>query len=209
MEQFINKLKNALLLPLPGEEVQYQMAPLNRQRIAVQRLKVSEFKPSAVMLLFCMDELGEHFIPLTQRLDYNGAHSGQISLPGGKFDSLDANLQHTALRECDEEIGINRVEVLGKLTPLFIPLSGFLVHPFVGFCDVKNPPMPYQKREVRSIIKLTKTDLLNDSIIKQGTLDFINKMKIKTPYFEVNEQRVWGATAMMLNELKEIIKTIS
>lgn len=161
------------------------------------------------MILFCSDEAGEIFIPLTQRRDYNGAHSGQISLPGGKSDPLDADLQHTALRECFEEIGINRVEVVGKLTPLFIPVSGFLVHPFVGYCDLKNPEMPYQQREVRSIIKLRLKELLNEATIKQGTIDFMNNMKIKTPYFEVEEQRVWGATAMMLNELKDLLKTIS
>ena len=160
------------------------------------------------MILFCEDDAGKTFIPLTERMTYNGVHSGQVSLPGGKFEHGDADLASTALRECYEEIGVTEIDILGKLTPLFIPVSNFLVHPYIGVSKIKNPLMKNQEREVKTILRVNIHDLLNDNIIKQGSIN-VGEMKIKTPWFEVENLKVWGATAMILSELKEVMKTIS
>lgn len=209
LEQLINRLKTSLSDPLPGADAQYLMAPLHRQRLELEKLNAENYRPSAVMILFCEDSDGTLFIPLTERMTYNGVHSGQVSLPGGKFEASDVDLMQTALRECYEEIGVSEIDVLGKLTSLFIPVSSFLVHPFIGFCRIKNPIMINQEREVKALVKLPVTALLNDATVKQGEVKVMENMNIKTPWFEVEGLKVWGATAMILSELKVLLKTIS
>lgn len=209
LEQLVNRLKKALSETLPGIDAQYLMAPLNRARMSQEQLNTQNYKPSAVMILFCENEKGELYIPLTERMTYNGAHSGQVSLPGGKYEIQDGDLMYTAIRECYEEIGIKEIEVIGKLTPLHIPVSSFLVHPYVGICKIKDPVMINQEREVKRLIKLPVTDLLDERIVKEGTMKVMETMNIKTPWFEVEELKVWGATAMILSELKQVLKLIS
>lgn len=166
------------------------------------------YKPSAVMVLLCEDEKGQTFIPLTKRHAYSGAHSAQVSLPGGKYDERDEDLLNTAKRECFEEIGIAELEVIGKLSSLHIPVSGFLVQPFVARCLVKNPQFTLQEREVQRLLKLNPFSLLDENTRKEGYIDLGAGQKIYCPWFEVEQEKVWGATAMMLSEFKEILKTI-
>lgn len=208
MEQLVNSLKKALSGTLPGIDAQYIMAPLHRERVELEKLKAEDFRASAVMILLCEDERGEIFIPLTERMTYNGAHSGQVSFPGGKYEPSDEDLMHTALRECEEEIGLKDLEVLGKLTPLFIPVSGFLVHPYIGRSRIVNPSMRHQEREVKQVVKLFLKDLKLDSIVKQGEIKVMDTINVQTPWFEVEGLRVWGATAMILSELKQLLKEV-
>lgn len=209
VQQFINKLRNTLQEGLPGQDAQYRMAPSYRERLGAEALGSGQFRPSAVLVLFCKGADESLYIPLIERMPYHGVHSAQISLPGGKFDNADGNLQQTALRECYEEIGIHDVEIIGQLTELHISVSGFLVQPFVGFCKTENPLMQIAEREVKTMLKLKVEDLLNESIIESGTFEVVNRYKITTPWFNVEGHKVWGATAMILSELKELIKTIS
>lgn len=205
MEQFINKLKAELQKPLPGIEAQYAMAPVTRPKYDIENLAPEEYRPSAVLILFCIDENDQMFIPLIERFEYIGAHSAQISLPGGKYEKEDGDLQNTALRECFEEIGLrDEVEVIGKLTRLFIPVSSFLVEPYVAFCKIKTPTFIPHEREVKNVLKLSVQKLLDENTIEEGTVQATN-YKIKTPYFLVEGNKVWGATAMILNELKTIL----
>lgn len=207
MEQIINKIKLKLKETLPGQDAQYIMAPMRREKNDIKKLGEKDFKRSAVMLVICSDEKNNLFIPLTQRYSYTGAHSGQISLPGGKVDEDDLNFTNTALRECFEEIGIenDKIEILGNLTPLFIPVSKYLVEPVVGFCSLKNVAFSKSEREVKKIVKFFLSDLMNENIIKTGLIETTNGEKIKAPYFEVEGLIVWGATAMILNEFKTIL----
>lgn len=197
---------------LPGQDVQFVMAPLKRVRTDLGSLRPEDYRLSAVMILFCLDEHDNWFLPLTERYSYNGAHSGQVSLPGGKFEPIDVITENTAIRECFEEIGVKEeIEIVGKLTKLFIPVSGFMVEPFVGICRRKNPLFSANEREVKTIIRLRITDLLNHSIVRTGTIDLPGvekEMKIKTPYFAAGDYKIWGATAMILNELKTVIAPI-
>lgn len=209
MEAFVQKLKDRIKQPLPGQEAQYLMAPLHRARIETETLKVKEYRASAVMILFCENEEGHIYIPLTERMSYKGAHSGQISLPGGKFEEQDMDLEKTAIRECYEEIGINDLEIIGKLTEIYIPVSKFLVQPYVAICRQKNPTMIIQEREVKSIVTLEMETLLKAETIESGRIEAMHNMIVTAPWFNINGHKVWGATAMILSELKELIRTTS
>lgn len=205
---FIEKLREALQHPLPGMEVQFEMAHVNREKLNPDDLKPSEFRQSAVLILIC--RRGEdHFIPLTERHVYKGAHSGQISLPGGKFEEADETLANTALRECAEEIGLrDHIELLGELTPVFIPVSGFKVQPFVAYLTLPDPPYELNATEVQHLIELKIGDLLDPGMVKQTTIEPVPGYKIKTPYFDVQGKILWGATAMILNEFKAVLSKL-
>ena len=194
---------------LPGEDAQQLMAPQHRPRYTADTINSNAYRPSAVLVLLCEDTDENIFIPLIERMTYSGAHSAQISLPGGKYDKEDADLQQTAIRECYEEIGIKDIEVLWPLTRMHIPVSSFLVHPFIGFCTLKDPVMKIHEREVKSLLKLSLPELLNENTVKQGVIDINEQLKIQTPWFDVHGHRVWGATAMILSEVKELLKLTS
>lgn len=208
MEQIINKIKLKLNETLPGEDAQFLMAPVDRRRVNIESFEETDFKRSAVMLALCRDESDNWYIPLTERFAYDGVHSGQVSFPGGKFDEGDINYEHTAARECFEEIGIRNIEIVGNLTKLFIPVSKFLVQPVVGFCPEKNVELHKNPREVKTIIKLYLNSLMNENIVRSGMVKTRNEQKIEAPYFEVEGLKVWGATAMILSEFKTVLKTI-
>jgi 8-oxo-dGTP pyrophosphatase MutT (NUDIX family) len=203
-ESLIQLLKN----PLPGETAQWRMAHLKREQVSETEYTRRNAKKSAVIILICKEE-EEFFIPLTQRFEYNGAHSNQVSLPGGKFEESDEMLVNTAIRECNEEIGVEaNIEILTALTPVYIPVSNFLVQPFVGMYEVTNPIFIPQATEVKKILKLKINELLNDTIEKEAMVEPAPGYKFKTPYFEVEGQIVWGATAMILSEFKAVLKSV-
>jgi len=161
-------------------------------------------REGAVLLLLYMKD-GELFFPLIQRHEYKGVHSNQVSLPGGKVEIGDDNLLHTAIRETEEEIGVPRklIENFGALTELYIPPSNFMVSPFVGFIS-GEPTFVKEEREVKEILEVSLLDFLENSPIKETEVIIGDGIKLKTPYFELNNKVVWGATAAILQEFKEI-----
>lgn len=202
---FIIHLKEQLQGTLPGVDAQYEMAHINRERIIHQDLKQDSFRNSAVLLLLTQRD-GEFFIPLTERHTYNGAHSGQVSFPGGKKEEHDTSLSDTALRECGEEIGVNKhIEIIGELTPIYIPVSRFLVNPFVGVYTGENIKYSLNNNEVKSLLELSISDLKKPELIKHTVVEPSPGYKLKTPYFDVRGKIVWGATAMILNEFKKLL----
>jgi 8-oxo-dGTP pyrophosphatase MutT (NUDIX family) len=143
---------------------------------------------------------------LIERMTYNGHHSGQIAFPGGKVEPTDRDLQETALREFFEETGADITPtVIGKLTPVYIPISKFMVQPFVSYVEQK-PNFSASAYEVNALIEWEIDHLLNPNIIKETTVEPMPGYKLKTPYFDVQGKVLWGATAMMLNELKWVLK---
>lgn len=200
---FISKLRIQMKKNLPGEAAQLKMAPSYRHLIPPG----DKLGDAGVMLLIypLSGELNTVFM---QRTVYPGAHSGQISFPGGRFEPEDSDLATTALRETEEEFGIaaKDIEVLGKLTPLHIPVSRMEVHPFVGFLAERPAFLP-NPQEVERLIEIKIADLLQPSIIKTKP-KLYNDFKGSIPYFEVHENQVWGATAMILSEFLEIIRRI-
>lgn len=169
----------------------------------------SDYRLSAVMIMICRNQADQLYFPLIERMAYKGVHSGQIALPGGKHEAQDGSLEQTALRECYEEIGVSPSGIIGKLSPLAISVSGFLVHPFVGFYDGTSPALRQQEREVKSIIELPLEGLMNDALVKEGEVRVSDSFRMKTPYFAVEGNMVWGATAMILSELKTVLRSIS
>ncbi|WP_343852875.1 CoA pyrophosphatase [Algoriphagus jejuensis] len=160
---------------------------------------------SGVLILFYPD--GEDtFFPLIKRPEYPGFHSGQMAFPGGKMEKSDENIIQTALREAEEEVGVDRhqVRIIGKLTDLFIPTSNFLVSPVVGFLD-ERPEFVAEKNEVSRIVQTDLKTLFSRETRKQTLLEIGTHIKLDTPYFEIDGEVVWGATAMILNELIQIL----
>ena len=143
---------------------------------------------------------------LTQRASYNGTHSAQISFPGGKVEDKDINLQETALRETFEEVGIEEkhITIIRKITDVFIPPSNFLATPFIGFSTTK--PIIKINHEVDHTFDVKLSDLLNDENISIINITTSYANKIDVPCFKLNNYIVWGATAMILNEIKELLK---
>lgn len=207
----MNKLKaylfEELKKELPGKLAQIEAIPY--RKIDYGTFSMNNAKKSAVLIMFYLKENEPHIV-LIQRPVYEGAHSGQIAFPGGKIDELDKDIVYTALREANEEIGIvmNDVDVIGRLTDMYIPVSNFLVTPIVGFVDYLPDFIP-DEREVAEIIDLKVTDLTN--IKELGTTNVIlaNKIPVKAPCFDFNSKIVWGATAVMLNEMRWILKDYS
>ena len=193
---------------LPGEASHELMAPYKRTKASSIINSKKEPKLSAVLMLIYPKNDIPHFT-LIQRTAYKGTHGGQISFPGGKQEA-EESLKETALRETFEEIGVapDKIQVLGEITQIYIPPSNFLVSPFVGFVDFE-PVFTPEVKEVEEIIEVKISDLTDDSNIKQKKIK-VGKytetpVLIDVPYFDLNHNTVWGATATILSEVRQMI----
>ncbi len=203
---FIENLKTNLQKPLPGVEAQFEMAHVKREKVLANSDESQKYRPSAVLILLFPNEQNQISVLLIERMTYNGHHSGQIAFPGGKAEPSDKDLEETALREFFEETGADvSPTVIGQLTPVYIPVSKFMVQPFVSFVEQK-PNFSASAYEVNELIEWEINHLLDPDIIKETIIEPTPGYKIKTPYFDVQGKVLWGATAMMLNELKWLLK---
>jgi len=205
--EFINRLKRELALPLPGMNVQLRMTSNRRVREMMEFRKPGQaIKSSVLVLLFPGKENAQPTFVVTLRPTYEGIHSGQISLPGGRFELTDENLIQTALRETDEEIGVDPAEVtiIGQLTELYIPPSNYLVQPYVGFTS-GSPVFHPQPKEVEQIIEIPVRQLLDEQNVVEKEIS-VAGIQFSTPSFVIDGTTIWGATAMILNEFKEILR---
>ncbi len=161
-------------------------------------------KLASVCILFYPHK-GEPHVALMKRPEYQGTHGGQISFPGGKIEESDPSPKFAALRELEEEFGIkpNTVEVIAKLPDLYIPPSNFLVHPFVGHTE-KRPTFIPDPLEVARIIEVPLSEFLEPSNLKEQFFP-ADKGKIVMPYFDLQGETVWGATALMLLEIRDVL----
>jgi 8-oxo-dGTP pyrophosphatase MutT (NUDIX family) len=205
---FLSALKNQLNKPLPGLDAQFELAPEGRINEYPDLNKLKEHKQGAVCILLFLKE-NELYFPLIKRTDYKGVHSGQIALPGGKFEESDSDLINTALRETQEEIGINieRSNVLGILSSLYIPPSNYLVYPIVSFIDY-DPEFSIQGEEVAELIEYPMKKFMDQKIQVTEVNASSNGKKITTPYFDIDGKVLWGATAMILNEFRWVINSL-
>jgi 8-oxo-dGTP pyrophosphatase MutT (NUDIX family) len=194
---------------LPAANAHLKMAPVQRIEM-LKSLNPDSLNPrkAAVMMLFYPKNKETHLV-LIVRNTYPGIHSSQIAFPGGKVELEDINLAHTALRETEEEIGVdrNKIEVIRSFSEVYIPPSNFLVSPYLGICQ-SHLDFEMQPDEVAGIIELPLTDFLNDKnlVMRKLTTSYANEIDV--PAFLVQEHIVWGATAMMMSELKETIKIV-
>lgn len=202
----LHKLSELLSNSLPGEESHMEVSPLGRIKSSEAIKNAKNYKESAVSLLL-FEESKTLKSVLIERSIYNGAHSGQVSLPGGKRDAFDVDLRDTALRECEEEVGIARSELieLGMLTPVYIPVSNFSVFPFVFF----HPAVPkflLDQKEVAALIVFEMKEICREEALLKTTVSISPGRSLENvPCFKINEKIVWGATALVLNEFRRIL----
>ena len=162
---------------------------------------------SDVLAVFYPGRNNQTYFILILRKTYPGVHSNQIGFPGGRVEKADRNLEQTAIRETEEEVGIpaGEIEILAKITPLYIPPSNFWVQPFLG-CTRATPELIPQEEEVEAILEVNLDDLLHDSCLTTRSLSTSYAKEVEVPAFLLEGQVVWGATAMMLSEMKEILR---
>ena len=203
---FINQIEELQNKPLGGLTSQFKLAPELRTKFSQELIDSKNPKKAAVLALFYPDDTNQTRFLLTQRASYNGTHSAQISFPGGKVEEKDLNLQETALRETYEEVGVasNSVKVIRQLSNSYIPPSNFLVTPFLGIASKKPSFIP--NNEVASLIEVLTSDLLDDDNLTFKEMETSYMKNINVPCFKLNNYIVWGATAMMLSEIKDLLK---
>ncbi len=200
---FEKRIVKVTKMELPGEAIQFKMAPIERlqelKRVAREK---NTAKQAGVMSLFYPSEDYETRLILILRKTYKGVHSAQVGFPGGKLEAYDRTIQDAALRETEEEVGVSRntISVLKKLTEIYIPPSNFFVQPFLGITS-ELPKFVPQEEEVEALIEVTLLDFMNDANIITQTLSTSYATSIEVPAFKLNGHIVWGATAMMLNEV--------
>ena len=201
--KYVPKIKQEKLL---AEQAHLKMVPIERI-LDVEKINKSANKPrkAAVMMLIYPKNNKSH-LALIVRNTYPGVHSAQIGFPGGKVELEDSTLTHTALRETHEEIGIHpdKIEVIKNFTTVFIPPSNFVVAPFLGI-SYSELEFIEQKEEVAGIIEFPLLDLLNEKTIVNKIMNTSYGNNIEVPTFKINDHYVWGATAMMMSELKEVL----
>ena len=205
---FLSLISNINTVELGGLESQFKMVP--KERKIFNNLNIDELRPkkAAVLALFYPNIKNETCFLLTLRANYKGIHAAQISFPGGKFEIPDKSLKNTAIRETFEEIGINRddIRIKRQMTDTFIPPSNFLVSPFFGILNY-TPKFTYN-HEVEKVIEVKLSDLLNNNSITSKNLSTSYMKNINVPCYKLNNYIVWGATAMMLSEIKDLLKLI-
>jgi len=205
-QRFITQLKITINNDLPGEESHKKMRVIYDQSIELPFSKINSTQAAVLILLYLVDN--EIYFFLTKRTDELKHHKGQISLPGGTQEGNE-KLIDTALRETQEEIGINKtsISIIGTITPLFVPVTGFMIYPFIGYSLNKLDPKP-DPVEVATIFSVNISDLLNKENRTTEQRN-IRGYDVQVPYFKLNDYQVWGATSMILSEFRDLIKSIN
>ncbi len=205
---FLQSLSARLLKPLPGSQAHALMEPLTRKKFLHDFQHDSQPKKSAVAIILYFKAQEWHFY-LMERNHYPGVHSGQISFPGGSAEKADRSLIDTALREAHEETGIdpNKLNIVGKLTGIYIPPSHFDVLPVVVSHEGIPLPCP-DKREVLALFSVSLTELLDPINMTTDSITASDGSKVEVPCFRLSGRMVWGATAMIMSEFRQVITEI-
>lgn len=211
-EEFVKKLAFEISGELPGFSAQKMMAPLGRRPPSDYLKEDIQPKKSAVLILLFpqLDPFEIKTLFILRPENEGGSHAGQIAFPGGGFDSKDKDLSETALREAEEEIGVDRnsVSLIGALSPLYIPVSNYMVYPFVGAVN-RRPEFKIHPLEVKEIIEVGIASLTAEKN-KRSIERYIKirDTKLQVPCYDIDGKIIWGATAMITAEFAEIIGRI-
>jgi len=208
MQRFIHILRTRLAGPLPGREAQFKMAGLRRlQELGPNPAPPADARVACVLNLLYWHEEDWRTILIQRTENPRDRHSGQVSFPGGRWEERDGELANVALRETEEEIGVpaQHIEILGRLTDLYIPVSNFLVHPFVGILHGAPEFVP-QPGEVEAVLTPSLSVFQSPENLKRIDLTLQQGITLKdVPYFDVHGRIVWGATAMIMSEFLELV----
>ena len=204
-DEFKVRFAARLTTALPGAEAQDAMTSRARMPLEVYLQKNPDYRTSAVaMLLYPLNDIVHTLI--IERPAYEGVHSGQLALPGGKTEAEDRDAIHTAIRETREEVGVllDRSQILGALSPLYIPPSNFLVLPFAAWLN-EQPKFTPDTREVAGLLEVPLHTFLDESIKSRRRIPVAKKTFIEAPCYLINGKVLWGATAMMFSEIEQIL----
>jgi len=206
INRLVKLLEERLKEPLPGTSAHLITKVQSKIEFNFPESSNDAKKASVLILLF-PDSNNIHFF-LTQRTLSVEHHKGQISLPGGTCEKNEKTI-NTALRETEEEIGVdkNEVEIIGELTPFFTPTSGFIVHPFIGWCN-RRPKTNKQTDEVHTLFSASLSQLLNDQILELENWN-LRGYEAKVPFYNFDGHKVWGVTAAILSEFKLILNDLT
>jgi 8-oxo-dGTP pyrophosphatase MutT (NUDIX family) len=202
-----DKLKQKLRQPLPGITSHLKMAPRHRVEEFSSFASIIPLARNSAVLILLFPVNGNLKTVFIQRSVYEGIHSGQISFPGGKHEKSDKDFEATALRETFEEIGVgpDKIEIIAQLTDFYIPPSNFLVKVFVGYSS-QQPVFTPDHKEVQSILEVDIDDFYDSrNIADKEFYSTSRKTTVNAPCFLVNGMEIWGATAMMLSELLDVL----
>jgi 8-oxo-dGTP pyrophosphatase MutT (NUDIX family) len=207
---FLKSVVKIKHLNLFGEVSHAKMSPPYRLELAEKmKEKAKNAKKAGVLALFYPNAEGETYLVLILRKTYKGVHSAQVGFPGGKYENEDKDLMVTAIRETEEEVGVpeKMVKVIKKMSPLYIPPSNFIVHPYVAISET-TPKFVKQDEEVEAIIEVSIQDFLDASNAITTRVPTSFNVEVDVPAFKLNGHIVWGATAMMLGEIKDLLKQV-
>ncbi len=197
-------------MSLPGEDSHFEMAPMERLKELKQyALEANSARKAGVLVLFYPSEHNKTHFVLILRKTYKGVHSAQVGFPGGQREEGDYSMEGTALRETEEEVGVpsSVISVLKELTEIYIPPSNYFVQPYLGITGI-NPRFIPQEDEVEAIIEVPLTEFLDDRVLINRKLSTSYATNMEVPAFELQQHIVWGATAMMLNEVRQLLKQL-
>lgn len=207
---FLDAVVKIKHLELFGELSHAKMSPPHRLELAKKmQAKAKSAKKAGVLALFYPNaDFNTNFV-LILRKTYKGVHSAQVGFPGGKYEEGDNDLMTTAMRETEEEVGVptSILNIIKPMSPLYIPPSNFIVHPFLAVSECK-PLFRKQEDEVEDIIEVSLLDFLNDRNVLMTRVPTSYNVEVEVPAFKLNDHIVWGATAMMLSELKDLLKQV-
>jgi len=204
----VNDIKQVLAAqPLPGLAAMLRMIPHDRRDDLERYLTPPPCRHAGALILLYQHNSAWYF-PLTRRTESVETHKGQISLPGGSQEDSET-LQETALREAQEEIGTDpaQIEVLGALSPVYIPPSNFCLHPFVGYTQ-HRPEFKTFAGEVAELIEAPLAALLDPANAREEEWIFQGQAR-RVPFYQIGQHKVWGATAIVLAEFEAVLRSIT
>ncbi len=207
---FLESVVKIKHLNLIGETSHAKMSPPYRLALAEKmKAESKSAKKAGVLALFYPNTKGETYLVLILRKTYKGVHSAQVGFPGGKYEDEDKDLLVTAIRETEEEVGVPKsmVTILKPMSPLYIPPSNFMVHPYIAFSKT-TPNFVKQDDEVEAIIEVRLVDFLDETNAINTRVPTSFNVEVDVPAFQLNGHIVWGATAMMLGEIKDLLKQV-